>query len=277
MLGGSVVLHSRGLINGDLHFENALFPLQASQANSKFKNGLFTPKDPEDDRIAGKVRRTDGKDLNEHVSRYFIAQDELLMPYTALASDQLRPKLIDVKGPAPVTSLYEKTYLRSPELALEDKASQPQDIWAFGCAIFEVLTGFDLFPLYNSHHRRRETEVDDLMLRFLETLGPLTPAMKTKLKRHSLYFDDQGRRTERMPEDDTKNAASKNHSGSGSDVASSNASSVVMVSVDSAALKADLKLALLMLPQSTNFWPKKVRKPSHLFWRILSTASSRLI
>ena len=208
MLGGLVFLHSRDLIHGDLHLGNALFPLQSPQANPRLKTGLFVPQDPKNDEIAQKLRRRDDKDLDEHVPRYLIAQDESLVPYTALAGDRLKPKLIDIKGQAPVTGLFNMTptTLCSPELALEDTASQFQDIWAFGCAIFEILTGRNLFSLYNSHHRTRETKVDDLMLRFSETLGPFTPAMKTRWQRHSLYFDDQGRRNKRMSVDDGKSA-----------------------------------------------------------------------
>ncbi len=241
MLGGLVFLHSADLIHGDLHLGNALFPLQAPQSNPKLETDLFVPQDPNDDEIAQEVRRLDGKDLDEHVPRYHIAQDDSLIPYTALAGDRLKPKLIDIKGQAPVTGLFNKTSttLCSPELALEDTASQFQDIWAFGCSIFEILTGYDLFPLYDSHHRTRETEVDDLMLRFSETLGPLPSAIETKWKRHSLYFDDQGRRNERMPIDDWESAETKNQTDFESDMAS-NASSG-MISIDSASLKADLE------------------------------------
>jgi serine/threonine protein kinase len=39
------------------------------------------------------------------------------------------------------------------------------------------------------------------MVEFSETLGPLTPAMKTKWKHYSRFFDDDGRRIERSFQD----------------------------------------------------------------------------
>jgi hypothetical protein len=40
--------------------------------------------------------------------------------------------------------------------------------------------------------------VDELVLRFSDTVIPSTPAIKTKWERYSEYFDDQGQRNERM-------------------------------------------------------------------------------
>jgi serine/threonine-protein kinase SRPK3 len=201
MLAALVVLHSRGLIHGDLQVRNVLFPLRASQANLEGKSAVFMPQDPEDVYIAEKVRRRDGRDLDKNAPRYLITQESLI-PHTALKDDPLRPKFTDVQGRAPETGLHNRTpiCLHSPELALEDTANEFQDIWAFRCAIFEVLTGLRLFQV-DTLHTRLDAQVDELMLRFSETLGPLSPALKMKWKHYSQYFDDDCRRKERMPHD----------------------------------------------------------------------------
>jgi len=118
------VLHSRGLIHGDLNLENALLPLRASQANLHRENGIFKPQDPEDEDIAETVRRRDGRDLDKSVPRYLITHESLVQ-YIALEDDQLRPRLIDAEGQAPETGLQHKTpiILHRPELALEATAS----------------------------------------------------------------------------------------------------------------------------------------------------------
>jgi serine/threonine-protein kinase SRPK3 len=174
MLAALVILHSRDLIHGDLHVGNVLFPLQVSEANLEGKSTVFIPQDPKDEYIAEKVRRLDGRDLDKNAPRHLITQESLI-PYTALEDDPLRSKLIDVRGRAPETGLHNRTpiCLHSPELALQDIATEFQDIWAFGCTIFEELTGLRLFQV-DTLHTRLDAQVDELMLRFSETLGPLT-------------------------------------------------------------------------------------------------------
>lgn len=207
ILAGLVALHSKYLIHGDLHLGNVLLPQRVSQAYAKRKPDVFTAQDPENDAIAEKVRRLDGRDLEKNAPRYLITHQSLA-PYTALEHDQLKPKLIDAGGEAPEKGLNCKTpiILQSPELALEDTASPSQDIWAFGCAMFEVVTGFRLFSV-NTLHTTPEGQIDELMLRFSEALGPLTPAIKAKWNHYSLYFDEQGQRNERLPHDRTQNDA----------------------------------------------------------------------
>jgi serine/threonine protein kinase len=250
ILNGLVILHSNGLIHGDLHLGNALFPLRAKQfplragqANFNRKPGIFMPQDSEDENIAEKVRRRDGQDIDKHAPRYLVTHESLI-PYSALEDDQLGVKLIDVKGQAPEEGLHNKTPLsvQSPELALEDEASQSQDIWAFGCAIFEVLTGFCLFRVYTLG-TTRQTQVDELMLRFSETLGPLSPAIIAKWKRYSQYFDEHGERNEREPNDqmleDTENEGNEKQIAYDSDTASEE--STEFKHVDEATLAEDIE------------------------------------
>ena len=88
---------------------------------------------------------------------------------------------------------------QSPKLALEDISSQASDIWALGCIVYELLQGSPLF-LDDLLFATPEARVDQPMLLFSETLGPLTPTMRKKWKRCSLHFDNEGRRTEKIPD-----------------------------------------------------------------------------
>jgi serine/threonine protein kinase len=201
ILAGLVVFYCRGMIHGDLHAGNVLFPLQVSQASLSGESALFVPQDTHNEVLAQKVRRLDGRRLHENAPRYLIAQ-ESLVPYSALEDNPVKTKLIDIQGCAPEMGLQEgtPTCLQSPELALEGIATEYQDIWAFGFAIFEMLTGSRIFSI-DTFYGRRDDERDELMVRFSETLGPLTPAMKTKWEHYSWFFDDNGRRNETRPGD----------------------------------------------------------------------------
>jgi serine/threonine protein kinase len=248
ILAALTVLHSRGLIHGDLHVGNVLFPLRVSQTNLEDQSTVFMPQDPENEYLAEKVRRRDKRELDKNAPRYLIAQESLI-PYTALEDDPLRPKLIDVQGHAPDTGLHNRTpiCLQSPELALEGTATESQDIWAFGFAIFEVLSGIRLFQI-DTLHTSPEAQIDKLMLRFSETLGPLTSALKMKWKHYSEYFDDDCRRNKRMPHDRMEYSKESEEGEGGeegedevgyeSDVDSNG--SLEFGSIDMAALEADI-------------------------------------
>jgi serine/threonine protein kinase len=200
--------------------------------------------DLEDVYIAEKVRRRDDQHLDKSAPRYLITQESLIS-YTTL-EDPLIPKLIDVQGYAPETGLHNRTpiCLQSPELALEDTATAFQDIWAFGCVMFEVLTGVRLFQI-DTLHTRPEAQVDELMLRFSETLGPLTPALKMKWKHYSQYFDDDCRRNERMPHDrmvysEESEAGEEDEDDVGSKSDGDSNGSSKVGSIDIAALEAEI-------------------------------------
>lgn len=102
-----------------------------------------------------------------------------------------------------------------------------------------LLAGLPLFADYTLFGTR-EGRVDELMLGFSETFGPLTLAMKSKWKRYSQYFDDEGHRTKKMPHDRTQNEAEseegKEQTNHESDVGSSDSEHS-----DKAALEAEME------------------------------------
>lgn len=199
MLGALVALHSRKLIHGDLHIGNVLLPLKYPPAAYE-SNPFLMPQDPGEEGVAQRVRRRDRQPLSENAPRYLIYHD-FITPYCDLIDEVHRSKVIDIQGVAPEGSLQDNTprYLQSPELILDGTATEFQDIWAFGFAMFELLTGSRLFQ-YDTYSTPT-AQLDELMLGFSEMLGPLTPSLKAKWKNYSRFFEADGQRTDKTPYD----------------------------------------------------------------------------
>ena len=117
--------------------------------------------------------------------------------------------------------------LRSPELILRDRPSQAQDIWSFGCLMFQFLTAVPLFSLLprlwasdeeirvqresgtvhviregrkredieetSEQKRGIDNDINDShVLQIAEYLGPLPPSFMARYPRSSTYFDKKG-------------------------------------------------------------------------------------
>lgn len=80
--------------------------------------------------------------------------------------------------------------LRSPELVFENKISKDQDIWSFGCMIFELLTSRQLF-LVGTMASDEEID-DDHFLQFYDILGPLPSRIHSQYPRARVYCNGQG-------------------------------------------------------------------------------------
>ena len=76
--------------------------------------------------------------------------------------------------------------LRAPELVLTGAVNDTLDVWSFGCLVFELLTGQQLFcvPWYPSEC----DEEDDHLLEFNACLGPFPDELYKHWKRSSFYF-----------------------------------------------------------------------------------------
>jgi serine/threonine protein kinase len=161
VLTALAALHSRGVIHGDLHIGNVLLPLRAPRAENRedgSKLDFFTPQDLENKMLVEKVSRRDGRPLDKHAPRYLIARESMI-PYTIMEEDSASAKLIDIQGAEPERGLRmcSPISLQSPELALEGRATEAQDVWAFGCTFFEILTGL---PRYLAGSDRPDGRLD---------------------------------------------------------------------------------------------------------------------
>ncbi len=77
-------------------------------------------------------------------------------------------------------------YYRSPENILIGKSSYPNDVWALGCTIYEILTGEILFdPQKDKHYDR-----DFYHLKLINELcGEFSKDFLKKTKNYKIYFD----------------------------------------------------------------------------------------
>jgi serine/threonine protein kinase len=77
-------------------------------------------------------------------------------------------------------------YYRSPENILVGKSSYPNDIWALGCTIYEILTGEILFdPIKDKNYNR-----DFYHLKLINELcGEFSKDFLKKTKEYKKYFD----------------------------------------------------------------------------------------
>ena len=95
--------------------------------------------------------------------------------------------------------------LRSPEMILGEAIGSAQDIWSFGCLIFEFLTSrmlFSIFPPYLEYgdgddKKRRNEERwaetnDSHVLQIAELLGKVPPSFMARFARSEIYFDKDG-------------------------------------------------------------------------------------
>ncbi|KAL2835280.1 kinase-like domain-containing protein [Aspergillus cavernicola] len=90
----------------------------------------------------------------------------------------------------PPPTLVTPVALRSPELLFENKVNKVQDVWIFGCLIFELFTGRHLV-LVTGMGNREEVD-DDHFLQFNVILGPVPPSLRAKYPRAHIYYNEKG-------------------------------------------------------------------------------------
>jgi dual specificity tyrosine-phosphorylation-regulated kinase 2/3/4 len=83
-----------------------------------------------------------------------------------------------------VYDYVQSRFYRAPEVVLDAGYDHFIDIWSVGCILFELLTGFPLFPAENEQ---------DLFSMIIEVLGPPPSELLEKGKRKHFYVDSNGR------------------------------------------------------------------------------------
>lgn len=229
-LHGLAYLHSNGVAHGDLQPGNLLFAIRhlgtveekllvqqhvdlPSREGEKisFKEDHHPPH-PRVKRGISKVALTRDDDPDPHLPRYF-AYSQNLNDFAVL-DQNFRIKISDMGGAyffsqppiKPVTPLA----LRSPELVVEGKFSKDQDIWSFGCLIFEFITGrvlfcvssIDLDEMKKAADNATSNEGalapnsseadDEHLLEFAYIIGTLPPDLRSRWPRSSIYFNEKG-------------------------------------------------------------------------------------
>lgn len=76
--------------------------------------------------------------------------------------------------------------LRAPERLFDSPLDQTIDIWSFGCLVYELLTGYALFPVMPGEHD------DGHILRIIDQLGPLPERLFSQWGRSHKYYRPNG-------------------------------------------------------------------------------------
>ncbi|KAI1176263.1 serine protein kinase [Nemania sp. FL0916] len=181
-----VFLHEIGIALGDFQPGNMLFALRDIDSESEDK--LRQREDEQARLISPPVERLDGKQ-DKWAPRYLCLAQPLAYPIDY--AQDFKIKLSDMGGAyffeEPPTELLIPVGLRPPEYILTGAVNKTFDIWSFGCLVFELVTGQQLF--YIPGFCADESEQDDDHLLSLTThLGPLPDDLYGHWKTSSLYF-----------------------------------------------------------------------------------------
>ncbi|KAJ9150832.1 SKY1-Protein serine kinase [Pleurostoma richardsiae] len=193
-------LHSEGIIHGDLHPGNILMnirPIEASENSIQSLEQLPSQGSP--------VKRLDG--MNDPWAPSYLLQPESLYEYTSMDTNPL-VKITDLGAvffeDHPPASTVTPVALRAPEIILGLPFGRGIDIWCFGCLIFELLTGQQLFvrlePLEGDEFD--EETNDEHLIQFVEVLGPLPVTLSKQWRRGDKYFGPDGKRLQPANEEE---------------------------------------------------------------------------
>ncbi|KAH6632835.1 kinase-like domain-containing protein [Chaetomium tenue] len=211
ILLGLRTLHQHGIVHSDLHPGNVLATIPPL--------GEPLGHDPS---VLQKLQQlpSEGHTLVRRDGKIDLWAPSYLLeaaPLEDLVTFELDPvvKLADLGASFlerhPPASVVTPVALRSPEFILRN-AQVPLgkgiDIWAFGCLVFELVTGRNLFvglEGLDGHEASDEGINDEHLIQLSEVLGPLPAELASHWRRRGRYYDTDGKRLE----------ATINHGGAG--------------------------------------------------------------
>ncbi|TFY66285.1 hypothetical protein EVG20_g4810 [Dentipellis fragilis] len=179
-------MHRAGLVHGDLTTSNILFRVFEDileWSDDQVYSHLGSPEMEE-------VRTCNGQPRGPH------APTELVAPISASRltdASLLQEKVVVIDfGQSYAIARRPKNYQPAtvinycaPEMRFEGRTGFETDVWALGCAIFEIRAGFPLFdPLLRSDA--------DVLRQTVETLGKLPEPWWKSFAEQALWFDEDG-------------------------------------------------------------------------------------
>ena len=227
---GLAYLHSQSIAHGDVQPGNLLFPVNdlEQEEESQITQQSIEPHSeeektqaemehtfPRERGISEPVRRLDGK--VDHWAPQYLARTQPLERFANVGA-KFELKISDLGAAYFFDSPPEKAItplgLRSPELIITKAINKDQDVWSFGCLIFEFICGTMLFCVAPSFGETdyehmsdfededpdddpdlgkdgNETD-DDHFLHFHDILGPLPQNLRSQRPRSSIYFNEKG-------------------------------------------------------------------------------------
>ncbi|KAI4157729.1 MAG: hypothetical protein LQ342_008047 [Letrouitia transgressa] len=228
-LHGLAYMHSNGVAHGDLQPGNLLFAIRdLTMVDEKLlvqqhvdlpngeEEGISFKKVPNPNghgkRGIRKVSSRTDNDSDPHLPLY-IAYSQSLNDFVVL-DQNFQLKISDMGGAyffdQPPIKTVTPLGLRSPELVVEGKISKDQDIWSFGCLIFEFITGRMLFCIDSTDLGQSNKAVDDAasnggpldpnsseaddehLLGFTYIIGKLPLHLRSRWPRSPIYFNEKG-------------------------------------------------------------------------------------
>ncbi|KAI1061376.1 hypothetical protein LB507_011305 [Fusarium sp. FIESC RH6] len=184
-LQGLAFLHKNGVAHGDFQPGNILFAIDS--IDSYTEASLRQEENVETYSISALVERLDGK-KDKWAPRY-LCMGQPLAAYARFPED-LQVKLSDMGGAYFLDSPHKTPLtprgLRAPELVLKGEVDKSLDIWSFGCLVYELVTGEQLFciPGYSN----RTDEDDNHILELEAKLGPLPEGLYNLWDTSSQYY-----------------------------------------------------------------------------------------
>ncbi|OAQ59551.1 serine protein kinase [Pochonia chlamydosporia 170] len=170
-------LHGNGIAHGDFQPGDMLFtvpyidsiPEEELRQEENVESGSISPPD----------ERKDGKE--DLLAPRYLCIAQPLAPFTHYAKG-FKIKLSDMGGDPPQKPVT-PVGLRAPEMIFKGEVNKSLDVWSFGCLVFELIAGQQLFCIPGS-----DDEDDEHLLTLTERLGPPPDRLFDQWKTFSLYF-----------------------------------------------------------------------------------------